>query len=306
MRRRDGRPRIDEATRGSTARFEERIRRGPCAVACRPMEDRRDVILAHFNLVARCSRRTIRSSRSTNCARSPGWYTHGLRRRQGNCAVKINAITHAGVFPVDAVEAFFERARNHCGVTDSTVPTGGHGGTVMQLEKPSNRRCVRPDSMAGCFSTFHHRDPMAYNNPRPRYHQVVTSRRWFYFDPGRAANRSSCRTVSNLRRLDPLPGIQEWYLQWTELHAQLKIDPRRAATEDRHAVLADVNNIPYVSDSRRRYGRAGAFDVGSRSSPRPTWCRQFEATSTMKPDSRRHLRRPVLSGPGDQGRGLRR
>ncbi len=93
------------------------------------------------------------------------------------------------------------------------------------------------------FCDFHHRDPMAYSilglNP-----ESLTSRRWFYFIPTEGEPVKLSHRVE-ATKLDPLPGNQEFYLAWTELHKQLERiigGPRKIAMQ-----YSPLNNIPYVS-----------------------------------------------------------
>jgi Xaa-Pro aminopeptidase len=93
------------------------------------------------------------------------------------------------------------------------------------------------------FCDFHHRDPMAYRilglDPAP-----MATRRWFYLIPAEGEPVKLSHKVEP-RRLEPLPGRQEYYLPWTELHEKLKTmleGKRRMAMQ-----YSPLNNIPYVS-----------------------------------------------------------
>ncbi len=93
------------------------------------------------------------------------------------------------------------------------------------------------------FCDFHHRDLMAY--------RILgldtagfTSRRWFYFVPTDGEPVKLSHRVEP-RKLDPLPGRQEFFLAWTELHEQLRAalgGPKRIAMQ-----YSPLNAIPYVS-----------------------------------------------------------
>lgn len=93
------------------------------------------------------------------------------------------------------------------------------------------------------FCDFHHRDPMAYSilglDPGP-----LTTRRWFYFIPTRGEPVKLSHRVESTK-LDPLPGRQEFYLPWTELHEKL----RAALGEAKRVAMqySPMNQIPYVS-----------------------------------------------------------
>jgi Xaa-Pro aminopeptidase len=93
------------------------------------------------------------------------------------------------------------------------------------------------------FCDFHHRDPIAY--------RVLgldetghTTRRWFYLVP------ASGEPVKLAHRVEPgklaaLPGRQEHYLAWSELHERLR---EMVAGRGRIAMqYSPLNNIPYVS-----------------------------------------------------------
>jgi Xaa-Pro aminopeptidase len=93
------------------------------------------------------------------------------------------------------------------------------------------------------FYDFHHRDAMAYRilglDPAS-----MTSRRWFYFVPAEGEPVKLSHKVEP-RKLTPLPGRQEFYLAWTELHEKLGrilAGKRRVAMQ-----YSPMNNIPYVS-----------------------------------------------------------
>ncbi|HZN54070.1 MAG TPA: M24 family metallopeptidase [Candidatus Polarisedimenticolaceae bacterium] len=92
------------------------------------------------------------------------------------------------------------------------------------------------------FCDHHHRDPMAYRIlGLPE--RSMASRRWFYFVPAEGEPVKLAHRVEP-RMLDPLPGKQEHYLAWTELHAKLRAMVARAP---RIAMqYSPNNNIPYI------------------------------------------------------------
>ncbi len=93
------------------------------------------------------------------------------------------------------------------------------------------------------FCDFHHRDLMAYRILGLDA-AIMTSRRWFYYVPARGEPVKLSHRVEP-RRLDPLPGRQEFYLGWTELHDKLK---RIVGGAFRVAMqYSPLNHIPYVS-----------------------------------------------------------
>lgn len=93
------------------------------------------------------------------------------------------------------------------------------------------------------FYDFHHRDQMAYTilglDPKS-----LTSRRWFYFIPASGEPVKLSHRVEP-RKLDALPGRQEFYLPWTQLHEQLK--KMLAGTKRVAMQYSPMNQIPYVS-----------------------------------------------------------
>ena len=93
------------------------------------------------------------------------------------------------------------------------------------------------------FCDFHHRDPMAYRI-LGLDDESMTTRRWFYFVPAEGEPVKLAHKVEP-GKLEPLPGRQEHYLAWTELHSKLK-----SILEGRSRVAmqySPLNNIPYVS-----------------------------------------------------------
>ena len=93
------------------------------------------------------------------------------------------------------------------------------------------------------FCDFHHRDPIAYRI-LGLDESSKTSRRWFYLvrtegEPLKLAHRVEPG------KLESLPGRQEHYLAWTELHEQLK---KMLGGLNRVAMqYSPMNNIPYVA-----------------------------------------------------------
>jgi Xaa-Pro aminopeptidase len=93
------------------------------------------------------------------------------------------------------------------------------------------------------FYDFHHRDAMAYRilglDPNS-----MTSRRWFYFIPAKGEPVKLSHKVEP-RKLDSLPGRQEFYLPWTELHEKL----RKIVSGCSYVAMqySPMNNIPYIS-----------------------------------------------------------
>ena len=93
------------------------------------------------------------------------------------------------------------------------------------------------------FCDFHHRDPMAYRI-LGLDETKMTTRRWFYLIPAEGEPTKLSHRVEG-RKLDGLPGRQEHYLAWTELHEQLK---RMLAGMGKVAMqYSPMNNIPYIS-----------------------------------------------------------
>ncbi len=93
------------------------------------------------------------------------------------------------------------------------------------------------------FCDFHHRDLMAYRILGLDT-SGMTTRRWFYFVPASGEPLKLSHRVEP-RKLDPLPGRQEYFLGWRELHERLRTilgKPGRIAMQ-----YSPLNNIPYVS-----------------------------------------------------------
>jgi Xaa-Pro dipeptidase len=93
------------------------------------------------------------------------------------------------------------------------------------------------------FCDFHHRDLMAYKILGLDA-TGITSRRWYYFVPAEGEPAKLSHRVEP-RKLDPLPGRQEFFLAWTELHERLRAAlgaPKRIAMQ-----YSPMNAIPYVA-----------------------------------------------------------
>ncbi|MDX1388824.1 MAG: M24 family metallopeptidase [Acidobacteriota bacterium] len=93
------------------------------------------------------------------------------------------------------------------------------------------------------FCDFHHRDLMAYAILGLDT-SGMTTRRWFYYIPVSGDPVKLSHTVEP-RKLDPLPGRQEFFLGWKELHEKLAAmlgSPSKIAMQ-----YSPNNNIPYVS-----------------------------------------------------------
>jgi Xaa-Pro dipeptidase len=93
------------------------------------------------------------------------------------------------------------------------------------------------------FCDFHHRDLMAYTI-LGLDSASMTTRRWFYWVPAKGEPVKLAHKVEP-GKLETLPGRQEHYLAWRELHEKLKGmlgKPGRVAMQ-----YSPLNNIPYVS-----------------------------------------------------------
>lgn len=93
------------------------------------------------------------------------------------------------------------------------------------------------------FYDFHHRDAMAYSILGLDMN-AMTSRRWFYFVPKKGDPVKLSHRVEP-RRLDALPGRQEFYLPWKQLHDKLREIVGGASTVAMQ--YSPTNDIPYVS-----------------------------------------------------------
>ena len=111
------------------------------------------------------------------------------------------------------------------------------------MNLPEIQTALRSRGLDGwLFCDHHHRDPMAYRIlGLPE--RSMASRRWFYFVPAQGEPRKLAHKVEP-RMLDTLPGKQDHYLAWTELHAKL-----RSMVEGRGRIAMQYspnNNIPYI------------------------------------------------------------
>jgi Xaa-Pro aminopeptidase len=93
------------------------------------------------------------------------------------------------------------------------------------------------------FCDFHGRDPLAYRILGLDEH-VPAMRRWFYFVPAEGQPVKLAHRVEP-RKLDALPGRQEHYLAWTELHAKLR--DALAGSPTVAMQYSPMNNLPTVS-----------------------------------------------------------
>jgi Xaa-Pro aminopeptidase len=92
------------------------------------------------------------------------------------------------------------------------------------------------------FCDHHRRDPMAYAILGLDKSAMAT-RRWFYFLPATGEPLKLAHRVEP-RALDGLPGKQDHYLAWTELHAKLK--DMVAGRKKIAMQYSPSNNIPYI------------------------------------------------------------
>jgi Xaa-Pro aminopeptidase len=93
------------------------------------------------------------------------------------------------------------------------------------------------------FYDFHHRDPMAYKILDLDM-SSMTTRRWFYWVPASGEPVKLSHRVEPTK-LESLPGRQEYYSSWRELHDLLRASlgsPGKIAMQ-----YSPMNNIPYVS-----------------------------------------------------------
>ena len=99
------------------------------------------------------------------------------------------------------------------------------------------------DIDAWLFCDFHHRDEMAYRI-LGLDENASTTRRWFYLIPAEGEPLKLAHKVEP-GKLNPLPGRQQHYLAWTELHERLK---QMVQGKTRIAMqYSPMNQIPYVS-----------------------------------------------------------
>lgn len=106
------------------------------------------------------------------------------------------------------------------------------------------QEALREAGMDGwLFCDFHNRDPLAYRI-LGLDETAMSSRRWFYFVPAEGEPVKLCHKVEP-GKLAALPGRQEHYLPWTELHEKLKA---MLAGQGKVAMqYSPLNNIPYIS-----------------------------------------------------------
>jgi len=112
------------------------------------------------------------------------------------------------------------------------------------MELPKIQNALREAGFDGwLFCDFHNRDAMAYRI-LGLDESAMATRRWFYFVPAEGEPVKLAHRVEP-GKLESLPGRQEHYLAWTELHEKLGGMLRG------HAKVAmqysPMNNIPYVS-----------------------------------------------------------
>lgn len=107
------------------------------------------------------------------------------------------------------------------------------------------QQAIRDQSLDGwLFYDFHHRDPISYRILGLDMSKM-TSRRWFYLVPAHGEPTKLCSTVEPTR-LEDLPGDQQSYLSWKELHQKLA-----TMLKGRGKVAmqySPMGNIPYVSN----------------------------------------------------------
>jgi Xaa-Pro aminopeptidase len=92
------------------------------------------------------------------------------------------------------------------------------------------------------FCDHHRRDPMAYRILGLPEHGMAT-RRWFYFIPAAGEPVKLAHRVEP-KALSALPGRQEHYLAWTELHQKLK--SMVGGAKSIAMQYSPENNIPYI------------------------------------------------------------
>ena len=112
----------------------------------------------------------------------------------------------------------------------------------MQLDRIQD--ALRQAGLDGwLFCDFHHRDLMAYRI-LGLDSAGMTTRRWFYFVPSRGEPTKLAHRVEP-GKLETLPGRQEHYLSWRELHEKLH---QTLGKSGRIAMqYSPLNAIPYVS-----------------------------------------------------------
>src|SRR5262245_13387469 len=114
----------------------------------------------------------------------------------------------------------------------------------MRMDLAAIQEALRKSGADGwLFCDFKHRDPMSYKILGLDFSGMPT-RRWYYYVPAKGEPVKLSHRVEP-RKLDALPGRQEFYLAWRELHAKLRAilgAPARIAMQ-----YSPLNNIPYVS-----------------------------------------------------------
>jgi Xaa-Pro aminopeptidase len=112
------------------------------------------------------------------------------------------------------------------------------------MDRAAIQSALREAGLDGwLFCDFHHRDPLAYRI-LGLDESSGTTRRWFYFVPVEGEPVKLSHRVEP-GKLASLPGRQEYYLAWTELHEQLeRIVKGRGKVAMQYSPM---NNIPYVS-----------------------------------------------------------
>ena len=112
----------------------------------------------------------------------------------------------------------------------------------MQLDKI--QAALREAQIDGwLFYDFHHRDALAYSILGLDIRKG-TSRRWFYLIPAEGEPIKLSHKVEPTR-LSPLPGRDEFYLAWRELHEKLKL---MLGGRGKIAMqYSPMCNIPYIS-----------------------------------------------------------
>jgi len=112
----------------------------------------------------------------------------------------------------------------------------------MQLD--AIREALREAGIDGwLFCDFNHRDPLAYSILGLDAGEM-TKRRWFYWLPAHGEPVKLAHRVEP-RKLDALPGRQEFFVAWGELHERLRAilaGAKRVAMQ-----YSPLNDIPYVA-----------------------------------------------------------
>ncbi|HKQ61532.1 MAG TPA: M24 family metallopeptidase [Candidatus Polarisedimenticolaceae bacterium] len=112
------------------------------------------------------------------------------------------------------------------------------------MELTAIQQALREAGLDGwLFCDFHHRDPLAYSILGLDM-AGMTTRRWFYFIPAAGEPVKLAHRVEP-RKLAALPGRQEYFSAWRELHDQLRAivaGAKRVAMQ-----YSPLNAIPYVA-----------------------------------------------------------